>query len=86
MRLPAAGRTVKVFRHGELHLNLCVSAVREEPRYPGWVTLLGRVRRGLGGDWGYYWQEHWVFAELQQDGSVRMLGPDERLQGIDPPV
>lgn len=79
MTAPAIGETIDVHWNGRLHLQLKVYRVDDEPSYPGWVTLHGHVEHKGGPLNGSWWEQRTLFVNLQGDGSVRMLGTDERL-------
>lgn len=76
MAVPQRGDTVRVMRDGVLYLELVVA--RTEPgTHEGWHTIRGGVKREDSR--GPYFESRSVYAELQHDGSVRMLSTDERI-------
>jgi hypothetical protein len=76
MRVPKRGDTVRVMRNGVLYLQLVV-AETEPGSHAGWHTIHGGVRHDDA--WGGWYEPRSVYAELQEDGSVRMLSTGERL-------
>lgn len=79
MNPPRRGETVQVMRDGRLHWELFVH--RTEPGdHKGWYTIHGAVPRE-GGPFGSgsYFEQRSVYAELQEDGTVRMLSNGERI-------
>ncbi|MEU7904087.1 hypothetical protein [Actinoplanes sp. NPDC049118] len=72
MKPPERGATVTVMRNDAPYLELRVTST-EPGSHEGWHTIRGSVRRGS------YWEPRAVYAELQDDGSVRMLSTGERL-------
>lgn len=73
MRPPEHGDRVKVMRNGAVYLELVVDHT-EPGSHEGWHTIYGSVRQGS------HWERRSVYAELLEDGSVRMLSTGELLR------
>jgi hypothetical protein len=74
---PKAGETVQVMRDGAVFLELVVAS-SEPGSHAGWFTIYGGVKRESR--WGEYFEARAVYAELMEDGTVRMLSTGERLR------
>jgi hypothetical protein len=74
VRAPRHGETV---RDGAVYLELVVART-EIGSHEGWYTIHGGVRHEEchGSPWH---EPRAVYAELQDDGVVRMLSKDERI-------